>query len=106
MNRIHAGFPAFKEFRSTNAENGTRCVPYGNEAIIPLMPRQAPEGLSGFARRGVAGRPRVFRRAEKPVRKNLDKSEKRRIQRYMGVFSFGYFSLDKHKFAGANLNSR
>jgi len=39
---------------------------------IPPLPRQAPEGLNGSARRGAAGMPRVLRRgweapSENPV---------------------------------------
>jgi hypothetical protein len=65
--------------------------------LNPLHTARASQLLSSIARRGAAGMPRVFRRAGKPVRKTLDKSEKRRIKRYVGVLSFGYFSLDKQR---------
>jgi hypothetical protein len=65
--------------------------------LNPLHIARASQLLSSIARRGAAGMPRVFRRAGKPVRKTLDKSEKRRNQRYVGGLSFGDFSLAKQR---------
>ncbi|MGR8932641.1 MAG: hypothetical protein ACU836_18635, partial [Gammaproteobacteria bacterium] len=38
--------------------------------VPPLMPRRAPEGLSGFARRGDAGTHRVLRRGREAPSEN------------------------------------
>jgi hypothetical protein len=88
--------------------------------LNPLHTARASQLLSSIARRGAAGMPRVFRRAGKPVRKTLDKSEKRRtnrqdsrfaciapagrgtwmcrvILRYVGGLFFGYFLLAAQK---------
>jgi hypothetical protein len=65
--------------------------------LNPLHTARASQLLSSIARRGAAGMPRVFRRAGKPVRKTLDKSEKRRNQRYVGGLFFGYFLLAAQK---------
>jgi hypothetical protein len=65
--------------------------------LNPLHTARASQLLSSIARRGAAGMPRVFRRAGKPVRKTLDKSETRRNQRYVGGLSFGDFSLAKQR---------
>jgi hypothetical protein len=88
--------------------------------LNPLQTARASQLLSSIARRGAAGKSRVFRRTGKPVRKTLDKSEKRRtnrqdsrfaciapagrgtwmcrvILRYVGGLFFGYFLLAAQK---------
>jgi hypothetical protein len=79
----------YKKSRSEQIAEGT--------LLNPLHTARASQLLSRSARRGAAGMPRVFRRAGKPIRKTLDKSEKRRKLRYVGGLFFGYFLLATQK---------
>ena len=65
---------------------------------MPVMPRRAPEGLSGIARRGDAGMHRVLRRGwEAPSENPVQKLRRAGSTRHPGVVSFGFFSLDKQR---------
>jgi len=61
------------------------------------MPRRAPELLAGLARRGDAWMHRVAEGAGSPFRQPPAKARSAGNKRRPGVFSFGYFSLDKQR---------
>jgi hypothetical protein len=62
------------------------------------MPRRAPEGLNGTARRGDAGMHRVLRRGWEALSENPVQSLRSTgLTRHPGVVSFGYFSLEKQR---------
>ncbi len=68
------------------------------DGFSPVLPRPAPEGLSGLARRGDAGMHRVLRRGwEAPSENPAQTPRSAGNKRHPGVFSFGYFSLDKQR---------
>jgi hypothetical protein len=66
-------------------------------AVFSRMPRRAPQLLNETARRGDAGMHRVAEGAGSPFRQPPAKARNGGDKRRPGVFSFGYFSLDKQR---------
>jgi hypothetical protein len=78
------------------------------DGIHPLMPRRAPEGLNGFARRGDAGRHRVFRKGWDALSKNPVQSLRRAgLTRHGVSFLLGTFLwTSKEKYHGCRSANR
>jgi len=75
---------------------------------LPLMPRRAPEGLNGYARRGDAGRHRVFRKGWEALSENPVQSLRSAgIKRHGVAFSLDtFFWPRKRKYLGCRAETR
>ena len=85
---LQAGFPLSLLPSLQNIKLGT---------VSSRMPRRVPQLLIGIARRGAAWMPHVAEGAGSPFRRPRSKARSAGNKRHPGVFSFGYFSLDKQR---------